>query len=591
MYHQWSPYAGARPSTSSHASCWMSVTPGERDRRHRGRDREHVARVLRDVVHQGGRAGAADVLDPAADDVDQAALALVGAGAGGLAGRLERRARRRRRHPASWPSIASAACASGEAGVERHRLLQLLLGPRLQPHQALEPGVVRRGGLGRGRQRQPERVARPGDRVVPADEPAVGQPPGQRGDLVEHRQSATCAAWVRISGIAVDSHSSPRRTRPERPDRRPGRAGRVDEPARRRCCSPSPAVLRRPSATPPRGVSRSSDSGSPPGRQDGAGAGAVHHPADLADAAVGERHPQAATGERLGGGNLAGRAGQHRRTRSSAGDRRRPSREASGGAAVPRRWRRSRRNSCGRPRRAAATAACTTVRSPSTAGRQSPVARCDPGDVLDARGPGSPPRLSPQSSISGIAASWSSSACRFGSSPCRETAWRRRSGRCDGPVSESTTSTMVRPVPTSRTSAGPAASRRTTSRAPGAHGSGTKNAESRSASGAQPTPGGVLAGGQDDRVAGDHLAVVGGDDRRRSRRDGCPWPARAGAAAPTGTSPREGLRERLVEVAAPVDPRREDAGLGHQLGVLPRPPGDEVPGVLGQRAHAAGRRR
>ena len=27
MYHQWSPYAGARPSTSSHASCWMSVTP------------------------------------------------------------------------------------------------------------------------------------------------------------------------------------------------------------------------------------------------------------------------------------------------------------------------------------------------------------------------------------------------------------------------------------------------------------------------------------------------------------------------------------------------------------------------------------
>ena len=174
--------------------------------------------------------GAAYVLDPAADDVDQAALALVGAGAGGLAGRLERAGD----VDAGTGLVAEhrqRGVGEGEAGVERRGLLQPLLGSGLEPHQSFETGVVGRGGLGRGRQRQPERVARPRDRVVPADQPAVGQPPRQRGDLVEHRHR-------HLGGLGPDLGDGGRLPQlaaadaAERPDRCLGRPGRVDEPAR-----------------------------------------------------------------------------------------------------------------------------------------------------------------------------------------------------------------------------------------------------------------------------------------------------------------------------------------------------------------------
>ena len=95
---------------------------------------------------------------------------------------------------------------------------------------------------------------------------------------------------------------------------------------------------------------------------------------------------------------------------------------------------------------------------------------------------------------------------------------------------------MVRPVPTSSTSAVPAASRRTTSSAPGAQGSGTKKAESRSSGRRPAVPGGALPGGQHQRVGAVHLTVVAGDQHARvvaahARR------ARPQVAQPSGTSP------------------------------------------------------
>ena len=78
----------------------------------------------------------------------------------------------------------------------------------------------------------------------------------------------------------------------------------------------------------------------------------------------------------------------------------------------------------------------------------------------------------------------------------------------------------------------------------------------------------------------------------------CTWPSSvvdedAGVVATDARSARDaqvaqpervvagvGVGQGLVEVARPLDPRREDAGLGHQLGVLARPPGDEVSGLL-----------
>ena len=187
MYHQWSPYAGARPSTSSHASCWMSVTP----------EKAIVGTAAETASTSRGcwamwfisavAPGVADVLDPAADDVDQAALAVVAPRTHGLASGLERRADVDRR-AALVAEHRQRRVGDGEVGVERDGLDELLVGTGLQPHQPLEPRVVRRRRLGRGRERETQRVARAGDRVVAADDAAVGQAARLGSDLVEHRR-------------------------------------------------------------------------------------------------------------------------------------------------------------------------------------------------------------------------------------------------------------------------------------------------------------------------------------------------------------------------------------------------------------------
>jgi hypothetical protein len=288
-----------------------------------------------------------------------------------------------------------------------------------------------------------------------------------------------------MSGTAVDSHSSPRRTAP----RVQIGASVVPEESRSRpstVASPSPAVLVRASATPPRAVSRESTSGSAPGtiaalvpvqlttqptsrvvpsdsvtRSPPSGSGAASRTCAAVRVSRPEPSRVARRSAELGGIRCRSRP------QCPASARMNSSRSAS-------------------PRRC--HSAWATMRSPSTPGRQSPVARCTRVRWSAARRRNSA-SVWPQSSISGIAVSWTSSACRRGSSPPREIACRVRSPRASSPVSDSTTSTMVRPVPTSSTSAGPDRARRTTSSAPGAHGSGTKNADARNVAGAHPTPG------------------------------------------------------------------------------------------------------
>ena len=109
-----------------------------------------------------------------------------------------------------------------------------------------------------------------------------------------------------------------------------------------------------------------------------------------------------------------------------------------------------------------------------------------------------------------------------GGGPARRAGW----------VRERTTSTMVRPVPTSRTSGGPAWSRRTTSSAPGAHGSGTRNAESRSACGAQPTPASRSPVARTTASARQHLPVVEAHPQRLALA------AQPGGRAPGGGAGR-----------------------------------------------------
>ena len=142
MYHQWSPYAGARPSTSSHASCWMSVTP-ENAIVGTAADTARTSRGCWAMWFiSAGAPERADVLDPAADDVDQAALALVAA-----------LARRPRGPPRATPATSASApglvaehrqrgVGEREVGVERRGLAEQLLAAGLQPHHALETGVV-----------------------------------------------------------------------------------------------------------------------------------------------------------------------------------------------------------------------------------------------------------------------------------------------------------------------------------------------------------------------------------------------------------------------------------------------------------------
>ena len=250
-----------------------------------------------------------------------------------------------------------------------------------------------------------------------------------------------------------------------------------------------PAVRSRASETPPRGreevveqrVARAADVE----RR----AGAVDHPADV----VGRCRRSASPGGRPRVSGAASRPRRRRRwrrrsdacsaRRTAADGRRHAVADPVPGARRPRAGTRRRSSSARR-----AHSSLTRNRRPSIAGRQSPPAARDPGDVLGDAARAARRACVPQSAMSGMAASCSSSACVAGSSPVRETACTRRSSRAPGAGEREDDVDHGQPGADEEHVAGPAASRRTTSRAPGAHGSATKKAERRSASGAQACP-------------------------------------------------------------------------------------------------------
>ena len=265
MYHQWSPYAGARPSTRSQASCCTSVTPEKAIVGTAAETASTSRGILGDVRHQGLRTGAAHVVDAMRDDVDEAALALVAAAA----------------RPPRWAAASDAGDVTARAGlVAEHRqrrvsrarspgssarrLADQVLAAGLQPHHALQARVERRPRPRRwSRSARPSGSRGPGDRVVAADEPAVGQRAGQRRDGVEHRVATREAPGC--------GSREPRWT----PTARRGAARRASRAARRvdpaastqpavgRCGSPCRRWRRRRGRRPRAGRSRSSSSGLP----------------------------------------------------------------------------------------------------------------------------------------------------------------------------------------------------------------------------------------------------------------------------------------------------------------------------------------
>ncbi len=326
--------------------------PGERDRRHRRRDGQDVARVVGDVVHQRRGALVAGVVDPTADDVHQAALALVAPLEDRAAGGLQRAGHVGRR-PGLVAEHRQRGVGQREVGVERRRLAQQLLAAGLEAHHPLQAGVVARRRLGRRRQRQAEGVAGTGDGVVAADQPAVLEAARHRGDGVEHvdRQAERLAADLGDRGRLPELAAPQRAQRPHgcvRP------AGRVEQPS-----------VAGPEAHPGRGRLRQGDAAAhgeevvEHGVAEAAyvegGTGAVDHPADVVGRAVGEGDPQPAAGERRRVGDGAGAGGAAGR-RSPARAAPRPRWAASGDGRGSSRWRRWRGTRRGRPRTAVARA-------------------------------------------------------------------------------------------------------------------------------------------------------------------------------------------------------------------------------------------
>ena len=143
------------------------------------------------------------------------------------------------------------------------------------------------------------------------------------------------------------------------------------------------------------------------------------------------------------------------------------------------------------------------------------------------------------------------------------------------------TSTVVRPVPTSNTSSGPVRARPTASRAPGASGSRTKQGDSRIAAGAHRSP---ARGGPIASTAASPAIT----SRSTSRNDSCARRLEthdAGPQADRGPRRRGAHRilECLVEIARVLAPGREP--VAPEAKTCPRPPLDEVVGLVGQRAH------
>ena len=137
-------------------------------------------------------------------------------------------------------------------------------------------------------------------------------------------------------------------------------------------------------------------------------------------------------------------------------------------------------------------------------------------------------------------------------------------------------------------------SRRTTSRAPGAHGSGTKNAERRRPSGAQACP----AAGSPVATTTPSAATSLPSSRATEhalRGAGHAGRAAADVAQAHGSGARgQRLLEGLGQVAGELPARRELVAAGSASSRLAHaeraaPPADEVAGLLGERAHAGGR--
>ena len=244
--------------------------------------------------------------------------------------------------------------------------------------------------------------------------PLTSRPSSSRrgsGATASSTSAARPSAWLRISGTAVDSHSSPRRSAPERPDRRVGATGRVERGGRRGCGSPCPAVAACASDTPPRAASRSSRSGSPRRRTSRAG------PVQLTTQPTSWAEPSESVTRRpppVSGDGVDHRAGRGAASRSAPASSRSTAAELGGmrwRSAVPVAGVGRAGTRRGPPRESRCHSSLTRKRRPSMAGRQSPpVARTRSTCSATPRR-GARRAWLPQSSTSGMAASWSSSAC------------------------------------------------------------------------------------------------------------------------------------------------------------------------------------
>ncbi len=229
MYHQWSPYAGASPSTRSQASCWMSVTP------------ENAIVGTAAETARTSRGWWAMWFISAVAPSWRASSTRRPMTSTRLRSRSSPRFRTARRAACSEPATSvdgpglvaehrQRGVGQREVGVERRRLAQQLLAAGLEAHHPLQTGVVARRRLGGRRQRQAEGVAGTGDGVVAADQPAVLEAARHRGDGVEHvdRQAERLAADLGDRG-RLPELAAPQRT--QRPHRCVRPTGRVQQPS------------------------------------------------------------------------------------------------------------------------------------------------------------------------------------------------------------------------------------------------------------------------------------------------------------------------------------------------------------------------
>ncbi len=533
--------------------------------------------------------GAAYVLDPQAHDVDEAALPVVTALAGGLAGGLERGA-----YVGVRPRLVAEHGQRGvgerEARVELGGVAQLLLGTVLEAHDPLESGVVGGRSLAGRRQRQAQGVPRPGDRVPPADQPAVGEAPGERGHLIEHGPGDR----GRLETDLRDRGGLPQLAaaqRAEGPQRGVGLAVGGDQPAVVGAYAEAGHVDRgeRGAAALAQQVV---EDGVAEQSEVGLRAGAVDDPADVAGAAVVELDAEAAGGQRLRAHDPAGADPQ-----AALGPQRVEAASARGRHPVPARCstgRRPRPGSAPCPRPTAApTAPGTWNRSPSSAGAPVAGGGAHLGDVpldrradlVEARSPLGDVRDGGELELRGV--HLRQPAVAGGRAPPGRDAVARVGQREDdvdhgqpgadqehvggsGAVAAYDVEGAARPrVGDEERGGGERVGRPGTARR-------------------------RQAGGDHDGV-GDDLAAGGG--AQRDAGGGPPYPDDLLADRRRPISPKErvpGLLQRSRRGSAPHCRRGaksygEVLGVGVELLRVPLAPGGEVARLLGQRGHAGGR--